>query len=38
MKEPYRELPKDNEAGYAFGTNTHLAGNLKGKLLFILVT
>jgi dipeptidyl aminopeptidase/acylaminoacyl peptidase len=28
-------LPQDNQVGYEFGTNTNLAGNLKGKLLFI---
>jgi len=28
-------LPKDNPAGYASGSNLSLAGNLKGKLLFI---
>ncbi|MFA6084650.1 DPP IV N-terminal domain-containing protein [Mucilaginibacter sp.] len=35
INEPYIGLPQDNQAGYKFGTNTNLAGNLKGKLLFI---
>lgn len=35
INEPYMGLPQDNKAGYAFGTNTNLAGNLKGKLFFI---
>lgn len=35
INEPYMGFPKDNKAGYEFGTNTNHAGNLKGKLLFI---
>ena len=35
INEPYMGLPKDNQQGYEFGTNTNLAANLKGKLLFI---
>ena len=35
INEPYMGLRQDNPSGYAFGNNTHLAGSLKGKLLFI---
>lgn len=33
--EPYMGLPKNNKEGYDYGSNLRLAGNLKGKLLFI---
>jgi len=35
INEPYMGLPQDNPVGYAAGLNAGLAGNLKGKLLFI---
>jgi dienelactone hydrolase len=35
INEPYMGLPKDNPGGFAFGNNSHLAGNLKGKLFLI---
>ncbi len=35
INEPYMRLPQDNKEGYEYGSNPRLAGNLKGKLLFI---
>ncbi len=33
--EPYMDLPQNNRAGYEYGSNLPLAGNLKGKLLIL---
>ena len=35
---PYMGLPEKNKEGYEYGSNTRLAGDLKGKLLLIQST
>jgi len=36
--EPYMGLPQNNREGYDYASNLRLAGNLRGKLLFIVGT